>query len=329
MNRRDFLMASGALLSQPMLPAFAISEAPSGQIYFGYGATGVGTKVGKQTADLLYQVDPKFDYQFVNETAKNAVAASEIVRQSPPNGTTLLQVNSTVMSLFTCLYRNLPYDPLKDFVPVTFLGEYSYMLVVGPLVDRSVTTLDEYVRWVQENPEYRNFGTVLYGTEGHLAGLELSRQKRIALRAQGYGGASLMVEDLLDGQLAAGFIETGNASSAIASGRLRVLGVTSAERHVPWPDVPTLAEQGVEELDLRGWYGWVAPSNVRLKWLIEITEATQQMHQMPEFFNMQQAYSLHNLDLSPAEMQQRIYQEIQQCKTLYQRFQLSRVEYRA
>jgi len=329
MNRRDFLIASGALLSQPILPAFAASDNPTGKLYFGYGPTGIGSKVGKAAADLMYQVNPKFDYQFINEPAKNTIAATELVRQSPANGDTLLQVNSTVMSLFTCLYQNLPYGPLTDFVPITFLGEYSYMLVVGPLVDRSVKTLDDYLQWVQDNPEHRNFGTVLYGSESHLAGLELSYKKQIALRAQAYGGSSLMTEDLLDGVLAAGFMVTGNADSAIKSGRLRVIGVCSERRHSPWPEVPTLAEQGVDGMDYRGWYGWMAPSNISLKRLIELSDAAQKMHFMPEFRAMQKTYSLNPIDLSPAEIQQRMHQEIKKCQTLYQRFQLSSVEYRA
>ncbi|KZN14601.1 Bug family tripartite tricarboxylate transporter substrate binding protein [Marinomonas sp. TW1] len=329
MNRRDFLIASGALLSQPMLPAFAVSDNPTGKLYFGYGSTGIGTKVGKAAADLMYQVNPNFDYRFINEPGRNTVAATELVRQSLSDGNTLLQVNGTIMSLFTCLYRNLPYDPLTDFVPITFLGEYSYMLVVGPLVDRSVKTLDDYVEWVKENPEYRNFGTVLYGSESHLAGLELSYQKKIALRAQAYGGTSLMTEDLLDGVLAAGFMVTGNADSAIKSGRLRVIGVCSEQRHSPWPEVPTLAEQGVVGMDFRGWYGWVAPSSIRLNRLIELSDATQEMHLMSEFKAMQQTYSLKTLDLSPAEIQQRIHMEIKKCEALYQKFQLSRVDYQA
>lgn len=327
MNRRDFIMASGAMLAQPIIPVFAGGKNPIGKLYFGYGATGIGSKIGRTATDLLYKINPDYDYQFINDPRQNTIAATEIVKKSIANGEVLLQATGTIMSLFTCLYRNLPYDPISDFAPVTFLGEYTYMLVVGPLVDSSVKTVDDYIQWVFDNPEYRNFGAVLYGSETHLAGLTLAQDKKIALRAQAYGGTSLMVEDLLDGVLAAGFVITGNAKGAIAAKRLRVLGVCSSERHAPLPDVPTLKEQGVSNMDFRGWYAWMAPSNISQSKFIELSRVAKIMHGNAEFIKLQSSLLLNPLDLSPTEIQQRIRRETKRYKELYEKFQLSKIDY--
>ncbi|MEM5530357.1 tripartite tricarboxylate transporter substrate-binding protein [Gammaproteobacteria bacterium AS21] len=327
MNRRDFLMASSAMLAQPIIPVFAGSKKPTGKLYFGYGATGIGSIIGRAATDLLYKIDPDYDYQFINDPRQNTIAATEIVKESVANGEIILQATSTIMSLFTCLYRNLPYDSISDFAPVAFLGEYTYMLVVGPLVDNSVNTVDDYIQWVFDNPEYSNFGTVLYGSETHLAGLTLAQDKKIALRAQVYGGTSLMVEDLSDGVLAAGFVITGNAKGEIAEKRLRVLGVCSSERHAPLSDVPTLKEQGVYNMDFRGWYAWMAPSEISHSKLIKLSRAVKKMHKNAEFRELQSSLLLSSLDLSPTEIQQRIRRETKKCKELYEKFQLSKISY--
>lgn len=176
-----------------------------------------------------------------------------------------------------------------------------------------------------KTPRYRNIGATLYGSEGHLAGLTLAHEKNIALSVQAYGGTSILVEDLLDGYIAAGFLATGEATEAIAARRLRVLGVTSAERHPPWPCVPTLAEQGVAGMDFKGWYGWLAPSNIPLKSLLKLSNAFEVMHQQPVFRTLQASLALNPIDLSPAEIQFRILKDMESCEHLYQKYGLSRI----
>ncbi|MEO9653435.1 Bug family tripartite tricarboxylate transporter substrate binding protein [Marinomonas sp.] len=327
MNRRSFLQMSTALMAQPILPSFAEGQGAGKKIYYGYGATGIGSSLGYEAMQVLREVAPELDYEFVLEPGDNTIRASQIVKYAPANGDTLLQVNGTIMSLLSCLYRNLPYQPLQDFIPVAFLGEYTYMFVVGQQVSKKVKTIDDYIDWVYENPQYRDFGTVLYGSESHLAGLTLAYEKKIALRAQAYGGTSLMVEDLLDGVLAAGFIATGNAAGAILSGRLRVLGVCSSERHKPMPDIPCFNELGVNNMNFRGWYGWVAPSDIDLNELLKIHRATNKMQESKKFKAMQKSFSLNQIQLSPNEILQRVIADTERCEQLYQQFQLSRIDY--
>ncbi len=327
MNRRSFLQMSTALMAQPILPSFAEGQGAGKKIYYGYGATGIGSVLGYEAMQILREVAPELDYEFVLEPGDNTIRASQIVKYAPANGDTLLQVNGTIMSLLSCLYRNLPYQPMQDFIPVAFLGEYTYMFVVGEQVSKKVKTIDDYIDWVYENPQFRDFGTVLYGSESHLAGLTLAHEKQIALRAQAYGGTSLMVEDLLDGVLAAGFIATGNAAGAILSGRLRVLAVCSSERHKPMPDIPSFTELGVNNMSFRGWYGWVAPSDIDLNELLKIHRATNKMQESPKFKAMQKSFSLNQIQLSPNEILQRVIADTERCEQLYQQFQLSRIDY--
>lgn len=325
MNRRNFLISSGALLSQSLIPTSVLANEVNATLYYGFGKNDIGSELGRLSAQLLNEVAPKYAYDLVNYSNEGPLLASNVVKGAVADGSVLLQATSTVMSLYRCLYNNLPYDPIKDFVPVGFLGESTYMLVVGSAVSRKVKTVDDYINWVFDNPEYRNVGSILYGSESHLAGLTLAFEKDIALSIQAYGGASIMVEDLLDGNLAAGILVTGDANEAIAAGRLRVLGVCSSERHPPWPCVPTLAEQGVDNMDFRGWYAWFAPSNISVSTLIELSKAFERMHDQKVFKTLQASLALNPLDLSPADIQFRIQEETKNCERLYKKYEISRV----
>ena len=324
MDRRHFLMAGGALLSQPMVPSFAaLPKVTKGKLYFGYSDSDVGSRIGQSAADLLYKFDEELSYDIVNVSERNTIAAANVVKNADISDDVMLQVNGTIMSLNSCLYNNLPYDSLTDFSPIIFLGEYTYIFVVGPLVDRWVKTVDDYIKWVYQNPEYRDFGSVLHGSETHLAGLTLAQEKKIALRSQSYGGAGSLTEDLLDGALAAGFIPISNA----ASGFLRVLGICCSERHPAFPKVPTFKEQGIDNLDFRGWYGWVIPKNTSLEKRAKLSIAITKMRNSAEFKVLQESFLLTPLNLSPAAIHQRIRNEVAQCEQQYEKFQLSKIDY--
>ena len=325
MKRRDFLLATAALMGQSFVPNALGAAETAGKLVYGLDKNDLGSRLGRLSSRLLYEVAPSYLYDLVNVSEDSTLRATNIVKRSVPDGGTLLQATGTIMSLYPCLYENLPYDPINDFVPVGFLGESTYMLVVGSVVPSSVKTVDDFIDWVFENPRYRNIGATLYGSEGHLAGLTLAHEKNIALSVQAYGGTSILVEDLLDGYIAAGFLATGEATQAIAARRLRVLGVTSAERHPPWPCVPTLAEQGVAGMDFKGWYGWLAPSNIPLKSLLKLSNAFEVMHKQPVFRTLQASLALNPIDLSPAEIQFRILKDMERCEHLYQKYGLSRI----
>lgn len=325
MQRRQFLLASAAMMLSYGGPTWGQTFSRTGQIYFGFGKTGIGSRLGLKIVELITRVAPDLKYEFVNEPGDNTLKASMLVKESLPTENKLLQVTGTLMSLYPCLYNSLPYDPIQDFVPVSIYGENAFALVVGPLVDSAVNTVDDYVAWVRENPEFRNFGAVLYGSESHLAGLALARSKRIALRPQPYGGTSLMLADILDCSLAAGFMISGNGLADIATGKLRILGVCSAHRHSPWPDVPTMQESGVQGLNLSGWYGLMAHKDTDIRILTRLYKVLEEVKQLPEFVELMNTVALAPKSLSPSEIQNRIFNDIEECETLYTQYNLSRI----
>lgn len=153
MKRRDFLLATAALMGQSFVPnVFGAAEA-TGKLVYGLDKNDLGSRLGRLSSRLLYEVAPSYLYDLVNVSEDSTLRATNIVKRSVPDGGTLLQATGTIMSLYPCLYENLPYDPINDFVPVGFLGESTYMLVVGSTVPNSVKTVDDFIDWVFENPQ--------------------------------------------------------------------------------------------------------------------------------------------------------------------------------
>ncbi|WP_263064683.1 Bug family tripartite tricarboxylate transporter substrate binding protein [Dickeya dadantii] len=326
LTRRAFLAGASACMVAPWLGAGAAETAPSGELIFGYGKTGIGSALAVDTAASLAQSYQQNHYQLVNIPSGNSLRAVSTVKRAAPDGRTLLQAQSPQMNLLPVIYRSLPYDPLTDFEPLAIMGEYTLFLTVGKLVDPRVKTLDDYLRWVERNPEYRNVGFTQFGSTGHIAQAILARQKEVALQPVAYFGSSMMIEDLLNGYLSAGLVISGNASGAFRSGRLRAVAVTSTERHPGWENIPTCMEQGVPEMSISGWYGWFAPAAMPDRIYTPLAEALQQRIQHEHYTSVLERYSLKPVSSSsPDKIRERIRDEQEYYRELVDSYHISRI----
>jgi tripartite-type tricarboxylate transporter receptor subunit TctC len=272
MNRRQSLLALSSLVLAP--DAFAAPDAARGRLIWGFPPGGLGTNLASTMLTALADVySPKYDLDYVSgRMARKSVATA---LNGPADGTAILQVLSSQMTIYPSLFRKLGYSPDTDFKPVTTLGDYTFSMSVGPAVPESVKTLAQYIEWVSDTPERRNIGVVLNGSQGHLAALELIRQRAPSLRTTAYTGTGPMVRDMLAGELAAGFVIVGNNIADYQAGTLRHLAVTSGKRWFSTPDVPAMSELGIENVDFGGWYGWFLPAGTDSGKVKEIAAAAQ------------------------------------------------------
>lgn len=323
-NRRQFLLGSSALAMGAALSSMGTAHsAPSnGRLVFGLGAGATGGLVANMALDLL---DREFHtgYRLEVLDSRNTQAATEAVKVAPPDGTTLLQAQSSSMVLFPCMYRALNYDPLNDFEPLAIMGEYTYCLTVGPAVPASVTTLDGYLAWVSKNPEYRDIGSVLYGSQSHLISLMLARGKEVAIRPQSYKSPISLVNDLDNKSLAAAITLAG--TKATLGKNLRVLAVSSKERLEAWPDVPTFAEQKTPEIDITGWYGWFAPANMPVQTAKALREKIIAIQATPDYIALQKKLLLNPAAQTPAQISERMSKEIASYRALVARYGLTQL----
>ncbi|WP_213878944.1 tripartite tricarboxylate transporter substrate-binding protein [Pseudomonas sp. dw_358] len=306
-NRRRFLASSSVLLAGASIGAGSNwAQAADRRMLFGYPPGAMGTDLGKGALQVLAGVGGP-GYRFDNIEGRNTRLACETFKASPADGLTLLQAQSTTLCLLPNVFKTKTYDASADFMPLACIGEMSLSLTVGPAVPNSVTTLDHYVSWLADNPDYRNVGFSIYGSDGHLATLILARATGTTIKPQPYKGSLMMINDLLDKNLSAGITASGNGGLDLwTSGKLRSLGVTTAQRLSYWPNVPTLAEQGVKAMDLTTWFGWFAQGQTPSSITAPLLEKIAAMQASPAYAELHKRLLLNQPMLSPQQVTERI-----------------------
>jgi tripartite-type tricarboxylate transporter receptor subunit TctC len=193
-----------------------------------------------------------------NHPGAGSTAAPALVAKSPADGYTLL-VNTSAQAYSAAFLRNLPYDPLKDFIPVAPLTSQPYVLVAGK--SSGIATLGELIATARANPGELKFGSTGVGTGTHLGVEKFNLQAGIrAVHAPAKAGDG--ITDVIANTIAGGatymMAPIQLALADIRSGKLRALGVTTKSRSRLLPEVPTIAEAGVPGFDYPIWYGvWV------------------------------------------------------------------------
>ncbi len=187
--------------------------------------------------------------------AVGAVAA----KQAPPDGHTLFQGNTGSHAANVALYPSLPYDPIKDFQPITLMWSFPQLLVVP--ADSPARSAADLAALAKSKPGGLSFGSQGSGSSGHLLGetfkLKTGAANMVHVPYRGAGPASL---DVATGRLDFLFVSYASALSFIQAGKVRVLAVSSAKRLTALPDVKTMAEAGFPGFEMETWFGLFAPA---------------------------------------------------------------------
>ena len=187
-----------------------------------------------------------------NRPGAGGTVAIEIAAKALPDGYTMLFVSGSLV-IHPFLYRKLPYDPVRDLMPITLIGVVPQVLAVHPAV--AAKNMGEFIALAKDKPGQINYGSGGIGSTGHLAGELLQSMAGIRLTHVPYKGAGPAAVDLIAGQIQALFTSAVNALQHSRTGRVRVLAVTAANRSTAIPEVPTIAESGLPGYELMTWYG--------------------------------------------------------------------------
>lgn len=182
----------------------------------------------------------------------------EAAARSAPDGYTLLMATVGTHGINPAIFAKLPYDPVKDFEPVSLVASTVSILTVNPALP--VKSVQELLAYAKANPGKLTFGSSGNGSSHHLAGEMLNMRANVQTRHVPYKGTASMMTDLLGGQIDMTFDPIISSLPHVKSGKLRALAVTSAQRVPMLPDLPSMQEAGVPNYDVGSWYGLMAPA---------------------------------------------------------------------
>jgi tripartite-type tricarboxylate transporter receptor subunit TctC len=245
-----FLVACGQVWGQseyPTRPVKIVVPSPPG------GGTDIVARV------LAQHYSKALGQPFFVENKPGAgnMIGIEFVARSPGDGYTLLLVAST-LALNSVLYKKVPYDPVRDFAPITIAATAPNVLIVNTALP--VRSLAEFIALAKSKPGALSYGTPGIGTSPHLSMELLKSMAGIDLQHVPYRGTAAAVTDLIGGQIAATFANALTAKPQVDSGRVRALAVSGPKRIEALPAVPPVADAGVPGYEAMQWYGMAAPA---------------------------------------------------------------------
>jgi tripartite-type tricarboxylate transporter receptor subunit TctC len=242
--------------------------------------------------------------------AGGMIGTAQMVK-SPKDGNTIAIVSSNHV-VNPGIYREMPFDSIKDITPIAVIGSAPQVLLVNPAVP--VNNLLELIALAKSKPGTLHYGSSGNGTSLHLLGVKLTKEAGIDIGHVPYKGAAPLLSDLLGGQVQLAFESTTQAAPYVKAGKLRAIGITSKERSRLLPDVPTLAEQGLSDFDLSTWMVVIAPAGLAPEMVERLNHAVLETLGQPDVATWFNDKDWRLMTTTPAEA--KIFMETEQVKFL-------------
>jgi len=294
------LLASGGAVAQqyPVKPV---------RIVVGFTPGGGNDVISRLVASNLTTA---FGRQFVVENRPGAggMIAAELVAKSPPDGYTLFLAGVATHGINPNLQKNIPYDPIKDFDPVSLIASAPALLAVHPSLP--VRTVKQFIALAKARPGQLNYASSGHGSSSQLAAELFNSMAGTKIQHVPYKGIGAASTDLLSGQVQVMF----NAAAALLvhtrSGRMRALGIGSLQRIQAIPDIPTLSESGVPGYQSGSWYGFVVPAGTPRAIIDRLSRETAAAVKSPDISSKLSAEANLVIGSSPEEFSAHIKGEL-------------------
>jgi len=296
-KRRSLIKA--ACSSLVLFPMLAMAQGKPIEWVVGYAAGGGSDVVARTVAAQMSQTLGR-PIVISNKPGAATNLAAGYVAKSKDTGNVMLTADFATLAANPSLFSKLPYDADKDFKPVGLLARFPLLLVVG--ADIPAKNLKEFTAWVKSQPEGVSYASAGIGSPHHLAGELLRERTGLKLQHISYRGAAPAVQDLIGGQVPFGMMDTASVQQYVTGGKLRAIGVASPRRLPNFPDVPTLAEQGLADFEAYAWQGLVVPADTPAPAVAEMAKALQSALGSAPVKERFQSLSLEALPGTPDQM---------------------------
>ena len=263
-------MPVGAEQNYPTRPIrFVVPSSPGGSL--DTLARTIGPRLGDQLGQQIV-VD--------NRAGGNGRIGMEIVAQSRPDGYTIVVAYISNLAIAPSLYAKPPFDPVKDFAPITQIASSPNILTVHPSVP--ARNLQEFLALVKAKPGQVSFASTGVASVGHLTGELLNSLAGIKMVHVPYKGGGQAIIDLVGGHVQVMFSGFSAVMPHIKSGKVRALAVTGKERSPALPNVPSLGEQGFPGVEMTAWYGMLGPAGTPRPIAARLQDETAKILKAPE-----------------------------------------------
>ncbi len=237
-----------------------------------------------------------------NKTGAGGQIAVQYVKEAKPDGMTLLQTPTSILTIYPHIYKKLPYEPLVDLSPVTIACLFDFGLAVGPAVPLSVKTVPDFLAWAKANPLGANFGSPAAGSTPHFIGALLGKGAGIDMKHAAYRGTQPAMLDLLGGNISAVSGPIGDLTQHLPTGKVRILGVSGAKRSRFAPDVPTYEEQGVKNVTHSEWFAFLLPAKAPADVVMRMNAALRTALAQKDVIDGLAGFGLEAMSSTPAEL---------------------------
>jgi tripartite-type tricarboxylate transporter receptor subunit TctC len=193
-----------------------------------------------------------------NKPGAGTVIGATAVAKAAPDGYTLLMATPTPMAINVAVYKSLPYDPARSFVPLAMVGQSPFVLIVNPSLP--VYSVRDLIAFAKQNPGRLSYGSGGVGAPHHLYAELLKSMAGIEMTHVPYKGSLPALNDVIAGHIQLMFCDIPPAAGMIEAGKVRPLGVSTGTRVAAFPDIPTIAEAGVPGFAVAGWFMLAAPA---------------------------------------------------------------------
>ena len=305
------ILFSGAVFSQGIADSFPAKPVTLVVPYAPGGPAGTETHIyaGKMTSVMGQQFIVDF------KPVAGTVIGSAYVAKAPPDGYTLLVVTGS-LTVFPALFKDLTFDTIKDFAPVSLMSQRTSVLLVSTAFPAK--TFGEYIAYVKANPGKLNFGTAGAGSITHLAGAWLDGATRTKVTFVHYKGTGPIMPDLFAGRVdatAAGLLDS---LPHIKSGKVRALAVMGEDQSPLLPGVRTISEQGIPGYNYISWLGFSATGGTPAAIVNKLSDAFAKVAKSPDVAGPLEAQGGKMIGSTPAQLNRLIVTEVERWQKVVQ-----------